>query len=129
MEKKKMKGGVFNECLLMNIFPTGCPHRQRGERRVSQMQPAAERGRGRSKISKNVLTSFMDGPLALYWCETKKVSREACICVMLHNSSKVCICGLSGQHSFRNYIYTQGIWQFLVVFSDVSSRSQKEILT
>ena len=29
MEKKEMKGGVFDECLLMNIFPTGCPHGQR----------------------------------------------------------------------------------------------------
>ena len=28
MEKKEIKGGVFNECLLMNIFPTGCPHGQ-----------------------------------------------------------------------------------------------------
>ena len=28
MEKKDMKGGVFNECLLMNIFPIGCPHGQ-----------------------------------------------------------------------------------------------------
>ena len=32
MEKKEMKGGVFNECLLMSIFPTGCPHGQGGER-------------------------------------------------------------------------------------------------
>ena len=28
MEKKEMKGSVFNECLLMNIFPTGWPHGQ-----------------------------------------------------------------------------------------------------
>ena len=28
MEKKEMKGGVLIECLLMNIFPTGCLHRQ-----------------------------------------------------------------------------------------------------
>ena len=35
--------------------------------------------------------------------EPKKVSREAFICVMGHNSLKVCICGLSEQHSFRNY--------------------------
>ena len=37
MEKKEMKGGVFNECLLMNIFPTGCLHGQGGEG-FSQMQ-------------------------------------------------------------------------------------------
>ena len=37
----QMKGGVFNECLLMNIFPTGCPHGQ-GGRGVSQMQTAAD---------------------------------------------------------------------------------------
>ena len=51
MEKKEMKGGVFSECLLMNIFPTGCPHGQ-GEG-VSQMQTAADRGReGRQKSLK-----------------------------------------------------------------------------
>ena len=63
MEEKEMKGGVFIECLLVNIFPTGCRHRH-GGRGVSQMQTAAERGRGRggSKITKNVRTSFMDGP-------------------------------------------------------------------
>ena len=63
MEEKEMKGGVFNECLLVNIFPTGCRHGH-GGRGVSQMQTAAERGRGGwgSKITKNVRTSFMDGP-------------------------------------------------------------------
>ena len=30
MEKKEMKVGVFNECLLMNIFLTGCPQGQGG---------------------------------------------------------------------------------------------------
>ena len=30
MEKKEIKEGVFSECLLMNIFPTGCPHGQVG---------------------------------------------------------------------------------------------------
>ena len=30
MEKKEMKGSAFNECLLMNIFPTGWPHGQGG---------------------------------------------------------------------------------------------------
>ena len=45
MEKKETKGGVFNEYLLMNIFPTGCPHGQ-GEIEVSKMQTAADRGRG-----------------------------------------------------------------------------------
>ena len=30
MEKKEMKGGVFNECLLMNIFSTTCPYGQGG---------------------------------------------------------------------------------------------------
>ena len=49
MEKKEMKGGVFNECLLMNIFPTGCLLGQGGD--------------GGSKITKNVWTSFMDGPI------------------------------------------------------------------
>ena len=44
MEKKEMKAGVFNECLLMNIFPTRSPHGQEG-RRVSQMLTAADRGR------------------------------------------------------------------------------------
>ena len=35
-----MKGGVFNECLLMNIFPTGCPHGQgrRGSAKCRQLQ-------------------------------------------------------------------------------------------
>ena len=64
MEKKEIKGGVFSECLLMNIFPAGCPHGQGGE----GGQPNAdscrqgEEGEG-SKITKNVRTSFMDGPL------------------------------------------------------------------
>ena len=44
MEKNEMKGGVFNECLLINIFPIGCAHGQ-GGRGVSQMQTAADRGR------------------------------------------------------------------------------------
>ena len=66
MEKKEVKGGVFNECLLMNIFPTGCPHEQGGE---GGGQPNAdscrqEEGRG-SKTTKNKRTSFMDGPLGL----------------------------------------------------------------
>ena len=52
MEKKEMKGGVFNECLLMNIFLTGCPHGQgEGGREVSQMQTAVGRGRGGSQKS------------------------------------------------------------------------------
>ena len=58
----------MEECLLMNIFPTGCPHGQGGRgggrRGVSQMQTAAdgEGGGGGSKISKNVRTPIMDGP-------------------------------------------------------------------
>ena len=62
MEKKEMKGSVFNECLLMNIFPTGCPHEQRGE----GGQPNADscrQGEEGSKITKNVRASFMDSPL------------------------------------------------------------------
>ena len=51
MEKKEMKGGVFNECLLINIFPTECPYGQ-GERGVSQMQTAADRGRWGQKSLK-----------------------------------------------------------------------------
>ena len=61
MEKKEMKGGVFNECLLMNIFPTGCLHGQvggGGSAKCRQLQT----GGGESKITKNVRTSFMDGP-------------------------------------------------------------------
>ena len=40
MEKKEMKGGVFNECLLMNIFPTRCPHGQggRGSAKCRQLE-------------------------------------------------------------------------------------------
>ena len=64
MEKKEMKGGVFNEYLLMNIFPTGSPHDRGGE----GGQPNADSCRqgegvgGGVKITKNVRTSFMDGP-------------------------------------------------------------------
>ena len=60
MEKKKMKGGVFNECLL--IFFPPCVRTDRGE----GGQPNADicrQGEGVSKITKNVRTSFMDGPL------------------------------------------------------------------
>ena len=60
MEKKEMNGVVFNECLLMNIFPTECPHGHGVG--VSQMETAAGRRKGESKITKNVRTSFMDGP-------------------------------------------------------------------
>ena len=61
MEKKEMKGGVFNECLLINIFPTECPHEQGGgwSTKCRQLQTGGEGG---SKITNNVRTSFMDGP-------------------------------------------------------------------
>ena len=58
-----MKGGVFSECLQMNIFLTGCLHGQGGGG-----QPNADQlgqGEGVSKITKNVQTSFMDGSLGL----------------------------------------------------------------
>ena len=61
MEKKEMKGGVFSECLLMNIFPTGCPHGQ-GEGGQPNADSYKQGERGASKITKNVRTSFMDGP-------------------------------------------------------------------
>ena len=53
----------MEECLLMNIFPTGCPHGQGGggSAKCRQLQ-TGERG---SKITKNVRTSFMDGPLTM----------------------------------------------------------------
>ena len=41
MEKREMKGGVFNECLLMNIFRPGVRTNKgkgAGGRGVSQMQ-------------------------------------------------------------------------------------------
>ena len=53
MEKNEMKGGVLNECLLINIFPTGCAHGQVG-RGVSQMQTAADRGRDITKNKKSL---------------------------------------------------------------------------
>ena len=133
MEKKEMKGGVFNECLLMNVFPAGCPHRQRGKRRgggsakCRQLQRGGD-GRG-SKITKNVLTFFMDGP---YHCIDVKPKRYR------KKPSFVLCCTIPRRSAFADcldntllgiMIYTQGISQFLVVFSDVSSRSQKEILT
>ena len=65
MEKKEMKEGVFNECLLMNFLPTGCPHGQ-GE----GGQPNADncrQGDGGLKITKTVRTSFMDGPYVSYF--------------------------------------------------------------
>ena len=66
MEKKEMKGGVFNEYLLMNIFPTGCPHGQGGggggSAKCRQLQTGGGGGGGGFKITKNVRTSFMDGP-------------------------------------------------------------------
>ena len=37
-----------------------------GGRGVSQMQTAADRGSGESKITKNVRTSFMDGPIGVF---------------------------------------------------------------
>ena len=63
MEKKEKKRGVFNECLLI-FFRLGV-RTGRGEGEVSQIQTAADRGRGRSKITKNVQTSFMDGPQSM----------------------------------------------------------------
>ena len=39
-----MKGRVFCECLLMDIFPTVCPHGQ-GRAGVRQIATAAGRGR------------------------------------------------------------------------------------
>ena len=61
MEKKEMKGGVFNEWLPMNVFPTGCLNGQWGEgsAKCRQLQTG---GRG-SKIPKNVQASFMDDPI------------------------------------------------------------------
>ena len=53
MEKNEMKGGVLNECLLINIFPTGCGHGQVG-RGLSQMQTAADRGRDITKNQKSL---------------------------------------------------------------------------
>ena len=39
MEKNEMKGGVFNECLLINIFPTGCaPPLGGGSAKCRQLQ-------------------------------------------------------------------------------------------
>ena len=65
MEKKEMKGGVFNECLLMNNFERVSARtvgKAGGGRGVSQMLTAAKRARG-VKITKNVPTSLMDGPI------------------------------------------------------------------
>ena len=62
MEKKEMKGGVFNECLLMNIFPTECPHGQGGEGSQPNADSCRQGEEGVSKITKNVRTSFIDGP-------------------------------------------------------------------
>ena len=65
MENKEMKGGVFKECLLMNIFLPGCPHGQGGggSAKSRQLQAGGEGRGGRgSKIHKNVQTFFMDGP-------------------------------------------------------------------
>ena len=52
----------MEECLLMNIFPAGCPHGQGGgggERNVDRTGC----GVVGSKTTKNVETSFMDGPI------------------------------------------------------------------
>ena len=51
----------MEECLLMNIFPAGCPHGQRGEG-VQSNGDSCRQGEGGSKITKNVRTSVMDGP-------------------------------------------------------------------
>ena len=66
MEKKEMKEGIFNECLLMNIFPTGCPHGQGGrgvQPNVGSCRQGEEDG---SKITNIVQTSFTDGPIFGY---------------------------------------------------------------
>ena len=62
MEKKEMKGSVFNECLLMNILPSGCPHGQEWEGGQPNADSCKQGEGGGSKIIKNVRTSFMDGP-------------------------------------------------------------------
>ena len=66
MEKKEMKGGVFNECLL-TFFRQGVrTDRRGGAGEGEEGQPNADscrQGEGVTKITKNVRTSFMDGPL------------------------------------------------------------------
>ena len=59
MEKKEMMGCVFNECLLKNIFPTGCPHGQGGGDQPNADSCRQEKEEG-SKITKNVWIFFMD---------------------------------------------------------------------
>ena len=65
MKKKEMKGGVFNECLPMNIFLTGCLHGQGGEgsAKCRQLQKG---GGGGFKITENMQISFMNGPSEVF---------------------------------------------------------------
>ena len=64
MEKKEMKGGVFSECLLIFFGPgvrTDRGGRGGGSAKCRQLQ--TEEGGEGSKITKNVRTFFMDGPI------------------------------------------------------------------
>ena len=60
MENKEMKGGVFNEYLLINIFLTGCRQGKgvAGQPNSDSCRPGDKVG---SKITENVQTCFMDG--------------------------------------------------------------------
>ena len=46
MEKREMKGGVFNECLLMNIFRPGVRTNKGKGAEGEGGQPNADRGSG-----------------------------------------------------------------------------------
>ena len=73
----------MEECLLMNIFPNGCPHEQGG--RGEGGQPNADSCRqgegGGSKLTKNVRTSFMDGLLVAKYALLKITLSRV---IMLH---------------------------------------------
>ena len=65
MENKEMKGGVFKECLLMNIFLPGCPHGQGGggSAKSRQLQAGGEgRGEGGQKSIKMYRHSLWMAP-------------------------------------------------------------------
>ena len=61
MEKKEMKGGVFNECLLI-LFRPEVRTDWGGGRGGQPNADSCSQGEGGSKITKNVRTSFADGP-------------------------------------------------------------------
>ena len=62
MEKKEIKGGVFNKSLLTNILQTRCPHGQKGRGSAKCRQLETGGGEGGQKSLKMCGHSLWTAP-------------------------------------------------------------------